>query len=120
MLARKAAADEAVLDRLLDDPEVPDEVLGFHAQQAVEKRIKSVLAELGVSFERTHNIAYLLGLLADRDVDPPAHADDLPELTPWATGFRYEDASERFLDRDRVRVAVRAVRRWAEQMGIED
>jgi hypothetical protein len=41
VLANKAAGDEAALDGLWQDSDVPDQVLGFHAQQAVEKRIKS-------------------------------------------------------------------------------
>lgn len=115
VLATKAAGDEAALDRLSEDAEVPDEVLGFHAQQAVEKRIKSVLAELGVAFERTHNIAYLVGLLVDHEVPPPPDSEDLSALTPWATDFRYEDASARSIDRDRARKRVHAVRVWAEK-----
>lgn len=39
----KAAQDEYVLARLSDDPAAPDEQLGFHAQQAVEKLLKSAL-----------------------------------------------------------------------------
>ena len=34
LLLRKAAQDLAVLDRLLDDPAIEDETLGYHAQQA--------------------------------------------------------------------------------------
>ncbi|HEX5527332.1 MAG TPA: HEPN domain-containing protein [Solirubrobacterales bacterium] len=56
----KAAGDEIVLRRLSDDDDVPDDVLGFHAQQAVEKMMKAVLALNGVTFERTHNLMYLL------------------------------------------------------------
>lgn len=37
LLSSKARGDEIVLARLLDDSEVSDAVLGFHAQQAVEK-----------------------------------------------------------------------------------
>ena len=44
LLVRKAEGDESILDKLLDDPDVPDEILGFHVQQAVEKRLKAVLA----------------------------------------------------------------------------
>jgi len=116
VLATKAAGDEAALDGLWKDSAVPDEVLGFHAQQAVEKRIKSVLAALGIAFERTHNIAYLLGLLADHDVALPPAAQDLAALTPWATDFRYEDTSGRAIDRERTREMVHAVRAWAEAL----
>jgi hypothetical protein len=34
VLMRKAAGDEIVLERLIEDGDVPDDVLGFHAQQA--------------------------------------------------------------------------------------
>lgn len=63
LLSRKAAGDEDVVRRLIDIPEVVDETLGFHAQQAVEKLIKAVLVRNGVAYDRTHNIAYLLTLL---------------------------------------------------------
>ncbi len=59
---RRRAGDEAALERLVGDARVPDEVVAFHAQQAVEKRIKSVLAHLEVPFERTHNIARKLSI----------------------------------------------------------
>jgi HEPN domain-containing protein len=44
LLQRKATGDDATLERLLDDHDVPDDALGFHVQQAVEKRLKAVLA----------------------------------------------------------------------------
>jgi HEPN domain-containing protein len=59
LLARKAEGDESVLEKLLDDPDVPDDVLGFHAQQAIEKRLKSVLVSREVAYDRTHSIGYL-------------------------------------------------------------
>jgi hypothetical protein len=77
VLGGKAAGDEAAFEGLAENPDIPDEVVGFHAQQAVEKRIKSVLAARGVEFERTHNIAYLLRLLGDHDLAPPPNSDDL-------------------------------------------
>lgn len=116
VLATKAAGDEAAFEALHEDSGVPDEVLGFHAQQAVEKRIKSVLAVHGIAFERTHNIAYLLALLADHGVAPPPAAGDLAALTPWATDFRYEDTSGRAIDRERTLEMVHAVRAWADAL----
>jgi hypothetical protein len=40
LLADKAAGDEGVLEKLSPECDIPDEVLGFPAQQAVEKLIK--------------------------------------------------------------------------------
>ena len=116
VLAGKAAGDEAALESLAESPDVPDEVVGFHAQQAVEKRIKSVLAAHAVEFERTHNIAYLLRLLGDHALGSPPSPDDLSALTPWATDFRYEDSAGRAVDRTRIRELVRTVREWAEDV----
>ena len=49
ILLIKAAEDEAALH--VDGN--PESVLGFHAQQAVEKLIKALLSSLSVSFELT-------------------------------------------------------------------
>lgn len=113
-LMRKAAGDEAILARLIEDEEIPDDGLGFHAQQAVEKMVKAVLAWREVPYERTHNIAYLLKLLEEAEVPLPPNAEDLPELTPWAAEFRYDDLPEAGLDRRRTLSAVEETRTWAE------
>jgi uncharacterized protein (DUF697 family) len=44
LLQRKAAQDIAVLRKLINDPTINTETLGFHAQQAAEKLIKALLA----------------------------------------------------------------------------
>jgi HEPN domain-containing protein len=44
LLQRKAAQDLAVLRKLINDPTINTETLGFHAQQAAEKLIKALLA----------------------------------------------------------------------------
>jgi len=41
-LLRKAAQDKFVLSKLVSDPASPDELIGFHAQQAIEKMLKAV------------------------------------------------------------------------------
>ncbi len=84
VLMEKAAGDEKILIRLIDDDDTPDDGLGFHAQQAVEKMMKAVLAHNDVTYERTHNIAYLLNLLDDAGLPRPDLADDLSNLSPWA------------------------------------
>lgn len=117
LLVDKARGDEAALERLAPDPAIPDELLGFHAQQAVEKRLTAVLACNAVEYERTHNIAYLVGLLADNElpVPPsPGPPHTLDALTPSAAEFRYGLAPTESLDRERMLETVRALRDWSD------
>jgi HEPN domain-containing protein len=80
LLVHKAEGDESVLDRLLDDVDVPDDVLGFHAQQAIEKRLKAVLAFHEVEYDRTHSIGYLTSLLQHHGINLPAGREQIEEL----------------------------------------
>lgn len=91
LLQRKAAQDLAVLDRLLDDPAINDETLGYHAQQAAEKLIKALLALHGHDYPRSHNIGLLLDLLASNGIDLPDRFEGVQTLTPFGTVFRYDD-----------------------------
>jgi hypothetical protein len=61
--ARKARSDEIALEKLADDPEVPDDLIGFHLQQALEKLLKAALAYAGVAPPRIHDLGELLALL---------------------------------------------------------
>jgi HEPN domain-containing protein len=114
LLMEKAAGDEKILFRLIDEDDIPDDGLGFHAQQAVEKMIKAVLAHNEVSYERTHNIAYLLNLLDETDIPKPDRADDLPNLSPWAAELRYSRRPEDVPDRPEMRSLVEQTKTWAE------
>lgn len=53
LLLRKAREDQAVIAKLADDPQIADSAVGFHAQQAVEKALKAVLAARGDDFPWT-------------------------------------------------------------------
>ncbi len=114
LLMEKAAGDEKILLRLIDEDDIPDDGLGFHAQQAVEKRIKAVLAQNEVVYERTHNIAYLLKLLDDAGITKPDEADDLPNLSPWAAELRYGRPLGATPDRPQMRRLVEQTRVWAD------
>ena len=108
MLVSKAAQDEYVLDLLLDDPRAPEEVYGFHAQQAAEKLLMALLAAAQVEFPFTHRLEELLDLAQEAGVDLPESSASLRYLTPFAVEFRYgalPDEPEQALDR-------RAVRQW--------
>jgi hypothetical protein len=69
---QRADADLAAVRALESLSEVPDEIVGFHGQQAAEKLLKAVLAAHGIDFPRTHSIRFLLDLLDDRGLAPPA------------------------------------------------
>jgi HEPN domain len=112
LLMEKAAGDEKILLRLIDD-DIPDDGLGFHAQQAVEKMIKAVLARNDVVYERTHNIAYLLKLLDDASLPKPDRAGDLPNLSPWAAERRYTRQPDAVPDRAEMGALVEKTKTWA-------
>lgn len=115
MLAAKAAGDQVTMDRLAGDEDIPDEAVGFHAQQAVEKFLKATLAAGGVEPPRTHDLAYLLSLINESGMAPPPAAADLKALVPWAREFRYEEPLGATLDRTRTVEIVHGVREWAAQ-----
>jgi HEPN domain-containing protein len=116
LLARKAQGDESVLEKLLNDADVPDDVLGFHAQQAIEKRLKSVLAYHEVAYDRTHSIGYLTSLLEHHGIELPNGREQIEELTPWAIAARYESNLDVVLDRDAVRGQIEIVRNWSREL----
>ena len=80
LLFRKAQQDELVLDRLLGDPDVDDDTLGFHAQQAAEKMLKALLAARSVDYPKTHNIRVLIELLANEGIRLPAELSDIDQI----------------------------------------
>jgi HEPN domain-containing protein len=57
MLQRRAAGDLHVCQKLVDDIEVDDSIIGFHAQQAVEKALKVALVLAGIELPHTHDTA---------------------------------------------------------------
>ena len=64
----------------------------FDAQQAIEFLLKGILLECGVSFEKTHDVNYLVSLLDDTNFRFSKH-DDLimlsSTITSWEEGSRY-------------------------------
>jgi HEPN domain-containing protein len=120
LLVRKAEGDEAILGRVLDDPDVPDDVLGFHVQQAIEKRLKAVLAFHEVDFDRTHSIGYLTSLLEHHGIELPGDREQIENLTPWAVVARYQSSVEEVLDRAAAREQMSAVRDWSRRLLGED
>lgn len=118
-LLRKAADDLYVARRLAADAGAPVWILGFHAQQAVEKSLKAVLALHGIEFPRTHNLAMLLELLRRAGVAAPPDGDDLARLIPFGVVARYEaalGADEIDIDRQWAVDAAQRTSEWAEAL----
>jgi HEPN domain-containing protein len=110
----ESAREDAAAALLTADAEVPDRIVGFHAQQAVEMFLKAVLALRGVAYERTHDIERLTSLVSNSGLAPPAEIDDLAQLTPWAVERRYGDPFDpEPLDRDWAVELVGTTEDWA-------
>ena len=88
MLVDAARRDIEALRVMRGSDGLPDEVYGFHVQQAAEKLLKAWIALLGASYPLTHSIETLLKLLADRGVGTGPFRD-LTAYTPYAVEFRY-------------------------------
>lgn len=119
LLLRKAADDEYVFEKLLKDPQAPDEIVFFHAQQAVEKMIKAVLALSSVRFRKTHDLAALVDLARDHGILFPKELEGVTNLTPFAVNFRYEDMPPeivQILHAHWVKQCLTLTRAWAESM----
>ncbi len=72
-----------------DTASFPDEIFGFHAQQAVEKALKAWLASLGVTFPKTHDLKRLIDLLGETGI-PTEPMQSFVDLNAFAVQYRYE------------------------------
>jgi HEPN domain-containing protein len=119
LLLRKAGQDEFALAELLPNPRCADEVIGFHAQQAVEKLLKAVLAGRGIDYPYTHDLVALIDLLRDRGLDVPGDVENARRLAPFAVELRYDDIleeEEEAFDRSWAADCVKKTREWAERL----
>ena len=91
ILLGKARDDDYACRSLSVDEHASAWIVGFHAQQAVEKSIKAVLAARSVHYPFTHDIEALIKLLRQSGIPLPPDADNLPRLTPLGVLMRYED-----------------------------
>ncbi len=108
-----ARRDAAAFQALVGHMQIHDSILGFHAQQAVEKAIKAVLFKHDVFVPRTHNIAQLLDALHDAAILAPPYADAIDTLNPYAVEARYGMLGVGALDRHTTDVWLNSVMDWA-------
>ncbi len=89
-LLRLARRDLNALIGMGDSPLFADEIVGFHAQQTVEKSLEAWLSAMGTIYPLTHQLPRLLALLegAGADVGP---FWSLARFTPYAVQARDEE-----------------------------
>lgn len=114
LLARKAEEDATAVRELAANPEIADGIIGFHAQQAIEKWLKAVMALRGMRQTRIHDIDRLAELLEENGTELPTARDLLDELTIYAVPLRYDELLDTEpLDRTATVALIDEVGRWA-------
>ena len=113
MLLVSAQQDLAACVLLVNASGIGDAIVGFHAQQSIEKSLKAVLSAKAVEFRRTHDLLTLLDLLEDHGLPPPPFSDWLDELNPYAVEARYGTIDPSGLDRPLALQVAREVLAWA-------
>ena len=115
LLLASAKQDFAACQLLAENAGIGDAIVGFHAQQCIEKSLKAVLSCHLIEFRRTHDLIALLDLLHDNKLSEPPQADWLDELTPYAVEARYGTIDLGGLDKGRALEAAKQVLFWALQ-----
>lgn len=65
----------------------------YHCQQSGEKAVKAFLVLRGLVFEKTHDIELLISLACEIEPGFSKLSDAADALTPYATRFRYPNAT---------------------------
>lgn len=116
LLLEKAREDRDAAQVLAASDRASDAVVGFHAQQAVEKAFKAVLVAHQIEFMLSHDLDYLAELVEAAGIEIPGALADADELTPFVVQLRYERPSA--VDVDRERAAAFAVDACAWAAGV--
>jgi HEPN domain-containing protein len=78
---RRARDDLTALRILVEHADAGNAVIGFHAQQAVEKFTKAVFAGREIEIPKTHDLRFLFELADAHDLDIP---DEVRDALPSA------------------------------------
>jgi HEPN domain-containing protein len=116
LLIGLARDDEFAARSLLPVAGVADSILGFHAQQAVEKSLKAALASQGIEFPYTHDLDGLLELCAKNGLDVPRELDGVDRLAPYGVHLRYGTSRAVHLNREQALAWAACAIAWAEEL----
>lgn len=89
-LLQAAERDHLSFQLLRDTGRAPQETMGFLAQQACEKLLKSVMLLHHIPVERTHDLEFLYHRSSDAGLVLPVAVETLRLLNPYAVSLRYE------------------------------
>ncbi|MDQ3991858.1 MAG: HEPN domain-containing protein [Actinomycetota bacterium] len=113
-LLRKATEDLEALRVLAVASTVADWVVGFHAQQAVEKAVKAVVTAAGLRAGKTHDLEELLAPVGDARIDVPQWLAATADLQQFAVIGRYVELPlDEPFDRDATVGLVERSLGWA-------
>ena len=117
-LLAKADQDLLVISKWKSDPEIAEEIIGFHAQQSAEKMLKAVLAYNEIEYPFTHRLSDLIDMLKDHELSFPDELEEIRYLTPFAVEFRYEvyGEEEEATDFELVQTQLLKLQAWAKGM----
>jgi HEPN domain-containing protein len=111
LLLRRANGDLQACLALSPNADIDDNIVGFHAQQAVEKAMKVVLVLADADLPLTHDLKFLLRQLRETGTEPPDDISGTSWLTPWAAELRYDEPIA--LDRAVALGAAESATGWA-------
>jgi HEPN domain-containing protein len=113
LLLGLARDDEFAAKSLLPVEGVADSILGFHAQQAVEKSLKAVLARYGIDYPYSSDLDGFVELCKKNGLEVPEELDGVDRLSEFGVRARYGMSSPSGLDRDQALQWAAESLKWA-------
>jgi len=95
--------------------EVPLRISCFHAQQAVEKYLKSVIGSRGVDYPYTHDLVALMNILKKHGFALPFPQEQVEKLNPFAVQVRYDLPAVIPVERKEIEEIVDLVANWCKK-----
>lgn len=106
-----ACRDADAPSQMMEPARFPEEIFGFHAQQAAEKFFKAWLTARNAPYPKTHDLRFLYRRIATLG-QPVDRYRKLIALSAFAVQFRYESlcGSAPPMDRGRIEELVNDLR----------
>ncbi len=112
-LLKIAGHDQEAMHILMQAKTIDFAIIGFHAQQSVEKAMKAVMAMHGITYPRSHDLVQLHDMLYSASISCPLSKDTLESLNPYVVSSRYNLETDELLSETQAQVAVQACLQWA-------